>query len=178
VNRLLFNLVPILALTTAAANTFAPPQAPAAVPTTAAAGFEGRCAVLTDQTPSTEQSPTTENSLRLVTIEPIADTRVQRSTVLVADLAFTVKDFDSGKYRVFAQFDTTTPGRSTDGTFDSYPSLKYASGNYRLCFPLTDIWNVANLKRPLSVRFMLNKIDDARHNHAIAITDRLSFPTN
>jgi hypothetical protein len=56
--------------------------------------------------------------------------------------------------------------------------LKYASGSYRLCFPLTDVWSAPDVKKPLSVRFMLNKIDDAHHNHPIAITDRLSFPSN
>jgi len=135
------------------------------------------CATITDQPSSNEPAPTA-NSVRLVTIEPIAGSHVRKSTVLVADLAFAIKDFDYGKYILFAQFDTTNPKRTTDGTFNGYPPLKYASGNYHLCFPLANIWNVPNVKRPLSVHFLLNKIDDAHHNHAIAVTDRLAFPTD
>jgi hypothetical protein len=132
-NRILFELVLSLALTSLAACASHPPRDTAVPP-------KGGCAAITDQTSSNEPAPTA-NSLRLVTIEPIAGSHVQKSTVLVADLAFAVKDFDSGKYILFAQFDTTNPNRSTDGAFNSYPSLKYASGNYHLCFPLADIWN-------------------------------------
>jgi hypothetical protein len=176
-NRILFELVLSLALTSLAACAANPPNTDTAAPPVSRATSKGGCAAIADQTPSNEPAPTA-NSLRLVTIEPIAGSHVQKSTVLVADLAFTVKDFDSGKYILFAQFDTTKPKRTTDGKFDSYPLLKYASGGYHLCFPLADIWDVPDVKRPLSVHFLLNKIDDAHHNHAIAITDRLSYPTD
>jgi hypothetical protein len=176
-NRILFELVLSLALTSLAACAANPPNTDTAAPPVSRATSKGGCAAIADQTPSNEPAPTA-NSLRLVTIEPIAGSHVQKSTVLVADLAFTVKDFDSGKYILFAQFDTTKPKRTTDGKFDSYPLLKYASGGYHLCFPLADIWDVPDVKRPLSVHFLLNTIDDAYHNHAIAITDRLSYPTD
>jgi hypothetical protein len=175
-NRILFELVLSLALTSLAACASHPPPDTAVSPIGGASN-KGGCAAITEQTSSNEPAPTA-NSLRLITIEPIAGSHVQKSTVLVADLAFAIKDFDSGKYILFAQFDTTTPNRTTDGTFNSYPPLKFASGSYHLCFPIADIWSAPGVKRPLSVHFLLNKIDDAHHNHAIAITDRLSYPTD
>jgi hypothetical protein len=108
----------------------------------------------------------------------LAGSSLQESNVLVAELAYAVRDFDAGKYVVIAQFDTNAQGKSTDGAFKYYPFLKYASGTYRLCFPLTDIWDVPDVKRPLSVRFLLNKIGDARHQQSVAITDRMFYPTN
>ncbi len=103
---------------------------------------------------------------------------MQKSTVLVVDLAYSVQDFDTGKYFVLAQFDTDTDGITTDGTFNRYPVLKNASGTYRLCYPLTDIWNAPGVKRPLTVRFLLNQIDGPRFSHGVAFTDPISFPTN
>jgi hypothetical protein len=131
-----------------------------------------------DYSPSDQQTASTTNTIQVQRITPEAGTTVQKSTLLVADLAYTVKDFDSGKFLIFAQFDTNQKGRSTDGKFDSYQNLKYPGGTFRLCFPMVDIWSVPDLKKPLSVRFVLNKIDSPHHNHVIASTDRFSFDSN
>jgi hypothetical protein len=154
------------------------PEAAATVPTSSGGDATDQCMTMSDHAPSKDQSGPATNSIQILTIKPPAGSGVDVSTVLVADLEYAVRDFDSGKYIVFAQFETNTNGKSTDGKFNSYPFLKYATGTYRLCFPLIDIWNVPDVKRPLTVRFLLNRVDDARHNHSIAITDRISFPVD
>jgi hypothetical protein len=133
---------------------------------------------MSNQALSTGQPAPTKNSIQVMAIAPSAGSTVQESTVLTADLAYTVRDFEPGHYLVFAQFDTTTQGTSTVGTFKGYLPVKYANGRYRLCFALANIWKVPDLKRPLSVRFVLNKIDDASHNHSIAVTEPVSFRTD
>jgi hypothetical protein len=143
-----------------------------------AAGVPNGCVQTKDFSPSDQQTAPTTNSIQVQRITPEAGTTVQRSTLLVADLAYTVKDFDSGKFLIFAQFDTNQKGRSTDGNFNNYLSLKYPSGAFRLCYPMIHIWSVPDLKKPLSVRFVLNKIDDPHHNHVIASTERFSFDSN
>ena len=176
-NRILsLAFVMYLALLSACASR--PPEAATTIPTSRGAISSDQCMRMSDLAPSNGQLTPATNSIQILTITPLAGSSVQKSTVLVADLAYAVRDFDSGKYIVIAQFDTNTKGKSTDGKFNSYPFLKYASGSYRFCFPLTDIWDVQDVKRPLSVRFLLNKIDDTHHNHAIAFTDRMSFPAN
>jgi hypothetical protein len=34
------------------------------------------------------------------------------------------------------------------------------------------------VKRPFSVQFRLNRVDDEHHSHTVARTDRVSFPAN
>jgi|HubBroStandDraft_5_1064220.scaffolds.fasta_scaffold26758_1 hypothetical protein len=125
------------------------------------------------------------NGLRRWKVEQSSSTRIKSRTYTLckrrrgSEIAHptTLQVFFSEPGSDF-HFDTTNPKRTTDGKFDSYPLLKYASGGYHLCFPLAHIWDVPDVKRPLSVHFLLNTIDDAHHNHAIAITDRLSYPTD
>jgi hypothetical protein len=176
-NRIL-SIAFALSLMSLTACASRPPQATTTVPASRGATSSEQCMKMSDRATSNEQAAPTTNKIQVLTVTPPVGSSVQKSTVLVTDLVYDVKDFDSGKYTVIAQFDTNTSGRSTDGTFNSYPVLKYASGSYRLCFPLTDVWSAPDVKKPLSVRFMLNKIDDAHHSHPIAITDRLSFPSN
>jgi hypothetical protein len=103
---------------------------------------------------------------------------VREATILKATIAYEISDFETSKYIVIAQFDKNTRGESTDGKFQYYPFLKFGKGIYQLCYPLIDIWNEPDVKKPLTVRFLLNKVSDARHNKPVAVTDRISFPAN
>jgi hypothetical protein len=136
----------------------------------------GLCMRMLSAAPSSDQEAPATSGLDVLTITPPQGSKVRRSTVLMADLAYTVKDFEPGKYIVLAQFDTNSKSKTTDGHFDGYPILKYANGIFRMCFPLSNVWDLPDLQRPLSVRFLLNKTDDARRSHSVAHTDPISFP--
>jgi hypothetical protein len=133
------------------------------------------CMKTTDFAVSIEKPVPDADSIQVQSITPAAGTTVQKSTVLVVDLACTLKSLGSGKYAVVAQFDTTKQGRSTDGNFNNYTYLTRASGTFRLCFPIADIWSFPDVTMPLSVRFFLNKWDDSRHSHPVAISEKISF---
>ncbi len=102
--------------------------------------------------------------------------------MLVANLTYTVKDFDSGVYVLFPTFDKIYDGRRTAGTFHNHPFLKYASGTIKFCFPMTDIWGGnLNLKTPLAFRFFLNKLDrlsEPTRFHVVASTEPMYFPSS
>src|ERR1700744_6182288 len=123
----------------------------------AAFAAEPRCMSITERASSASPS----NTVRVVDVKPPAGSSVHKWTELVADIDYDVEDFSSGNYILVAQFDTTQEGHSTDGSFsfDKYPQLTYASGSFRLCFPLKDVWEQLRVKRPFSVRFFLSKID-------------------
>ena len=143
-----------------------------------AANSYGQCVAMTNRAILDEQTPAAADKIQILNVTPPAGSGLQKSTVPVVDLAYEVKDFDSGQYIVVAQFDTNTNGRSTDGKFNSCPHLKYARGSYRLCFPPKNVWSEPDVKRPFLVQFRLNKIDNEHHSHSVALTDRLSFPAN
>jgi len=150
-----------------------PPSAPSALSPEAAAVVE-ECRTPTQQAAGDEASASTDTGLQLISISPPVGSLVTRSTVLVADLAYAVTDFTADQFTILAQFDSPVEHRTTEGSFKSHPYLQSASGSYRLCFPLTDIWD-RDVKRPLSVRFVLNRVDESHRNHAVARTEKLSY---
>jgi hypothetical protein len=117
-----------------------------------------------------------DSGIQLTSISPPSGTRVARSTLLVADLDYAVNDFQSGQYRIAARFDTLTSDRNAGGSVPSIPVLKSPSGSLRLCVPFADVWDMPDLRHPFAVRFTLIRIDDARRNHSVASTNKLTYP--
>ena len=165
-----------LALSSAVLSACASGPQQGAAPVASKAGIaSGQCMAMINRATSNEQTAPAADKIQILNITPPAGTTVHKWSTLAVDLAYEVKDFDSGQYIVIAQFDTKANGRSTDGKFNSYPHMQYARGSYRLCFPLNNVWYEPDVKRPFSVQFRLNKIDDELHNHTVARTDLLSF---
>src|SRR5437762_1928102 len=157
------------------------PDAAAATPATISPPLDSLDPCMTttadaDQQASASAVTPAGTSIKLLTITPPAGTNVRKETVLVADLAYAVKDFELSRFKVMAQFDTNR-GTTTDGTFKNYPVLKAAAGKLRFCFPLAHIWDGPEMKRPLSVRFFLNRMYDGGMSKVIAHTDPLLYPT-
>jgi hypothetical protein len=102
---------------------------------------------------------TTTGSLGIVDVSPPTGSEVTRDTVVVARLAFTVAKFEPDQYFLLAQFDEKAPGKSTDGTFPSsaVPVLARASGEYVFSFPLKHVWDLPEVRRPITMRFLLNR---------------------
>lgn len=66
--------------------------------------------------------------------------------------------------------------REAGGSVPSIPVLKSPSGSLRLCVPFADVWDMPDLRHPFAVRFTLIRIDDARRNHSVASTNKLTYP--
>ena len=117
-----------------------------------------------------------DSGIELSSISPPTGTRVARSTLLVADLDFAVKEFQSGQYRISAEFETLTGETRARGRLEAPQVLKSARGSIRLCVPLADVWDTPDMRQPLAVRFTLDRIEDAHRNHPVASTGKLIYP--
>jgi hypothetical protein len=140
------------------------------------AAASDRCLSELDRGPDLNQQPD-KDSIKIFSMTPEAGSEVHKWTVLVADLAYTLKDFAPDKYFVTAQFALLGSNMMTDGNFkhSDYHDLSSATGTYRLCFHLTDIWNQQGLRKPLEVRFLLNRRDDPHSSHSVAVTDKIQL---
>jgi hypothetical protein len=138
----------------------------------AAAG--DRCLSQLDRPPDSDQVPD-KNSIKVLSVTPEAGAEVHKWTVLEADLAYTLKDFEPEKYFVTAQFEMLSANLMTDANFKriNYHYLTLPAGAYRLCFHLADIWNLADVRRPFQVHFLLNKRDTPNTSHSVAFTDKM-----
>ena len=116
-------------------------------------------------------------ALHLSSIMPAPGAPVNEKTLLLADLDYAVADFEPGHFKIMAQFETITDGMTTDGSFRDYPFPRSAAGKLHFCFPLSDVWNLPTIKRPLTVRFMLNRVYDSGMSEPIAKTGFFTFPS-
>ncbi len=121
---------------------------------------------------------TAEGSLRLVEVSPAADTRVTKDTIVVARLAFNIGVFGPGQYFLMAQAETKTQGRTTDGSFPSsgYPVLDQSTGEQTCSFPLVYVWDRRDVKRPITLWFLLNKRTGPGKSYAVAVTGPVDYP--
>ena len=122
-----------------------------------------------------EQPEPTQTAIRLLSVAPQPGAPVSEQTALVADLEYAVKDFEPGHFKIVAQFDTDVEGATTDGSFKTYPFPKVAVGKLRFCFPLRHVWNLPNIKRPLTVRFMVSEVYESGMSVPVAKTAPLTF---
>lgn len=102
-------------------------------------------------------------TLVLERVAPVSGSNVTRNTSLVASLTYSVPDFPSSSYRLTAQFETTTPGMTFDGSFPnvSYPKACAPSGTFTVFFPLEYIWDVRLIRRPFRMIFFLLEGNDS-----------------
>jgi hypothetical protein len=135
-----------------------------------------------EQTVSEDQGATPKTGpvrtaihLSSITTQPGAP--VGERTLLLADLDYSVEDFEPGHFKIMAQFETITNGLTTDGGFRDYPFPRSAVGKLHFCFPLSYVWNLPNIKRPLTVHFMLNRVYESGVSEPIAKTDFFTFPS-
>jgi hypothetical protein len=123
------------------------------------------------------QPAPTESGIHLLSISPQPGSALSEQTALLADLEYSVAGFEPGQFKILAQFDTDTRGLTTDGSFKNYAFPKFAVGKLRFCFPLRHVWNLPNIKRPLTVRFMLNRVYESGLSVPVAKTATLIFPS-
>ena len=123
-----------------------------------------------DASRSLPESPAT-GTLELVQIKPGEGSRVTGGTFLVAKLRYKVDPFVKGKYFVMPQFAMVRPGASSSGNLPRTAfALEEPSGFVTISIPMSRIVHDEQLRRPLELRFFLNKQDDSRHSHILAKT--------
>lgn len=132
--------------------------------------------VFQDQAHTPETGPI-RTAIHLTSISPQPGAPVSERTLLLADLDYSVEDFEPGHFKIMAQFETTTEGLTTDGGFRDYPFPRSAAGKLHFCFPLSYVWNLPNIKRPLTFHFMLNRVYESGVSEPIAKTEFLTFPS-
>jgi hypothetical protein len=113
--------------------------------------------------------------IRIVRVSPAGGANVGRSTVVVADLAYTVAEFEPGLYSVFAQFKTSDPGATEGGQYNGTVQVTEPAGILRICYPLASLWSIERISWPLSMWFYLGRKDGDSGTDVKAKTTAISF---
>lgn len=116
------------------------------------------------------------STIRVEAIEPRPGTVMSGVDALVVTLHYAVAHFALNRYAIMAQFDTTTPGRTTSGVLVNTEILPSARGRLHLCVPLSGAWIDPTISRPFRVRFLLNRISGKGRSTPHASTAVLTFP--
>ncbi len=118
------------------------------------------------------QSISTENSLELTSISPLAPKAVSESTVIEATFKYSIKNYEKDKYYIIAQFDTCTPDLTYDGDMpkSEYAYPQSANGEISFKFPMKYVWGQEIISHPYKVRFFLNRVIDEESSQPVAQT--------
>ena len=108
------------------------------------------------QTHPPERPPAAADRIAIVQAISSDGDKVTAGTVLTAQLDYVVKDFAPDKFVVMTQVETTSQGVTTSGGFPVV-SVDKARGNLVVKFPLRYVWNLSEVKFPLTVHFNLNE---------------------
>jgi hypothetical protein len=146
---------------------------------TASASRSGVAPCLGNATPGIVESAgdvaPSRTDIRIVRVSPAGGANVGRSTVVVADLAYTVANFEPGVYSVFAQFKTSDPEATEGGQYSGAVDVTEPAGILRICYPLASLWSIERISWPLSMWFYLGRKDGDSGTDVKAKTTAISF---
>jgi len=117
-------------------------------------------------------APAAGGTLNLVTVTPSSGERVSKTTVVVAELAYSVTGFRKGRFYVTAQVATDDPKRTTSGRMPParHVKLKATEGRLSLAFPVESVWDMPGIRRPLRIWFYLHETTGHGRSRVIAMT--------
>ena len=118
--------------------------------------------------PVVVQPPSGSATLTVSKISPEPGSKVRSHDVVRADLVFAIPEGFPGDYTVFAQFATTTPNATSDGTYPGRGSKvpSCGSGTVSLDFPLKHVIGNREIALPLKMWFYLS-IRTGPGSHAV-----------
>jgi hypothetical protein len=90
-----------------------------------------------------------KTTVELLSIRPGEQGRIDRSTVLEADVEFHIADFKAGEFFLEVRFPTTYGSKSV-GTRATTPNLRAPHGRAHLCVPLAEIFEDPGVRWPLT----------------------------
>jgi hypothetical protein len=99
----------------------------------------------------------TGNAVKLLSVSPPEGRAVGSATVMIADVSYGTREFVSGQTRLAVQFEPAAGSGRDEAVGGSFPALKDSTGTVRFCVPLSRPLNDANLKKPLTLHFVLLK---------------------
>ena len=106
--------------------------------------------------------------MRIAGLSLAPGTEVSKDSVIQATLDYEI--FEPGEYSIHASVETTNPNRMTDGNLpsSSYPAVTEAKGTLVIDFPLKQVWDLPDVKKPISVWFFLDYKVDERTGRVVA----------
>jgi hypothetical protein len=115
-------------------------------------------------------------TLRLESLLPAAGTMVVPSTVLEAELSYTVPEAEFDRFRVMPVFETKNP-RTTVNADNAGTFFSSAAGTCRVRVFLEAAWRAPQIKRPFKVWFHLTRSGDGSRSDVVASLGPFTFPT-
>lgn len=105
----------------------------------------------------TTDSDAKSPSLLLQRLTPSSGSAVDRTTLLMASIRYSLPDYRGGRYSLTAQFDTNESGVTVDGVSRGGLDVVACgpSGIFSFALPLENVYRYAGIRRPLRFRFYL-----------------------
>jgi hypothetical protein len=98
-----------------------------------------------------------QNSFSLVSISPTANSTVDASTTLTAEIEYSIADFDTTKtYAVFIWFKRTDTGSKFNDTTNGVEPITSASGSVTHVYPISVDLADPYIKQPLELMYALH----------------------
>jgi hypothetical protein len=115
--------------------------------------------------------------INIISISPASGEALSRDSVLISRIGYKVDESDLSKVKIFAQFQTNTPGVTFDGEFpdDGYVEILSKDGVVELQFPLKYVLGDERLKHPISVKFLITYQVGDGYSKEIASTKRYQY---
>jgi mannose-6-phosphate isomerase-like protein (cupin superfamily) len=137
--------------------------------------------------PAAAKSGKATGSVQIVAVSPAEGTIVDEETVIVIEVEYSVEPFQAETFRLTAQFDTKTPGRTmsighaiiTTSPIAPLPRdgiLARSRGRETIRLPLRDILSRGELAKPLRVRVLLNEMVSDVRSESVADSRVIEFP--
>jgi hypothetical protein len=104
---------------------------------------------ITDSGVAVESGDPRVTAVELLSMTPGEQGRIDRHTIIEADVEFHIVDFQPGQFFLDVRFPTTY-GSNSLGSRATRPNLRSAHGRAHLCVPLADIFDDPDVRWPLT----------------------------
>lgn len=112
-------------------------------------------------TPGTVEEPVDRTRLELKSATPDSGATLDRSSTIVVDFDYALKDFVPGEFYLFANAESVT-AQASIGIDSAFKALEHPAGHVRRCFSFYRIWDDERVKWPMTLRFVVVQTADFR----------------
>jgi TonB family protein len=104
-------------------------------------------------------------SLDLVEVKPPPGSSVTKETIVVAELSYRIEQFTAERFVAGASAELVTGNSTINGSPDVV--LGQATGRVTVAYPLADVWDHPELRKPLLIRFAVRQLGGSEGISAI-----------